>query len=136
MINAIRVALSPSSPKDSVEAVNWIETIKHDKANYPRNLRIAFRLIHIEKNDPFASNFILFGLQLLESCIRLCWNEMSQECKNEVKLRLEQAVLNNAFTENFLKDGLGKCVVEVIMREWPQNWPDLLPKFLGELALR
>ena len=34
------------------------------------------------------------------------------------------------FPENFVKDALSRCVVEVMMREWPQQWLNLLPLIL------
>ena len=43
-----------------------------------------------------------------------------------MSLILLQGTLNILEEENHIKDVLSRIVVEMIKREWPQHWPDML----------
>lgn len=43
-----------------------------------------------------------------------------------MSLILLQGTLNILEEENHIKDVLSQIVVEMIKREWPQHWPDML----------
>ncbi|XP_014667809.1 PREDICTED: exportin-5-like [Priapulus caudatus] len=78
-----------------------------------------------------------FGLQLIEHCIKFRWNSISQEEKVFIKentMRLLSTGTSDLITEySHIKDGLSKLVVEMIKREWPQQWPSLLSE-LNEIC--
>ena len=71
-----------------------------------------------------------FGLQLMEHCIKYRWTQMSQSEKifikeNAMKLLREgtEPILQE---QSHIKDALSRIIVEMIKREWPQQWPTLL----------
>lgn len=73
-----------------------------------------------------------FGLQLIEHCIKFRWNDMRLEEKIFIKdkaLELLESGTDPVMTEQaYIKDVLSRIIVEMIKREWPQQWPSLLPE--------
>ncbi|XP_037541790.1 exportin-5 [Nematolebias whitei] len=71
-----------------------------------------------------------FGLQILEHVIKFRWNNMQQEEKVQLKDCAMQLLSNGTRPileeESHVKDALSRITVEMIKREWPQNWPDML----------
>lgn len=75
--------------------------------------------------------FILFSLKvaLLMSFVHFCSPIFSLEFSLAdllISLILFQGTLNILEEENHIKDVLSRIVVEMIKREWPQHWPDML----------
>ncbi|XP_071834002.1 exportin-5-like isoform X2 [Apostichopus japonicus] len=74
-----------------------------------------------------------FGLQLLEHTVKFRWNKSSITDKVLVKesvMNLLACGTNSILEEEtYIKDGLAKIVVEMVKREWPQQWPS----FMNEL---
>ena len=71
-----------------------------------------------------------FGLQLMEHCVKYRWTQISQSEKifikeNAMKL-LQEGTEPLLQEETHIKDALSRVVVEMIKREWPQQWPTLL----------
>ncbi|XP_072031376.1 exportin-5-like isoform X2 [Amphiura filiformis] len=71
-----------------------------------------------------------FGLQLLEHCARFRWNNMGGQekviFKDTIIELLKNGTLSLVEEQAYIKDGLSRIVVEMIKREWPQQWPTLL----------
>ncbi|XP_030604531.1 exportin-5 [Archocentrus centrarchus] len=71
-----------------------------------------------------------FGLQILEHVIKFRWNNMQQQEKVHLKDCAMQLLSNGTHSileeESHIKDALSRIVVEMIKREWPQHWPDML----------
>ncbi|ELU03767.1 hypothetical protein CAPTEDRAFT_151775 [Capitella teleta] len=71
-----------------------------------------------------------FGLQLLEHCIRIRWNNLQGAekvfIKDQSMALLASGTLNMLHEEAHIKDALSRVVVEMIKREWPQQWPSLM----------
>ncbi|XP_069000739.1 exportin-5 isoform X1 [Embiotoca jacksoni] len=71
-----------------------------------------------------------FGLQILEHVIKFRWNNMEQAEKVQLKECAMQLLATGTHPileeESHIKDGLSRIVVEMIKREWPQHWPDML----------
>ncbi|XP_012736066.2 exportin-5 [Fundulus heteroclitus] len=71
-----------------------------------------------------------FGLQILEHVIKFRWNNMQQQEKVQLKECAMQLLTNGTLSileeESHVKDALSRIVVEMIKREWPQHWPDML----------
>ncbi|XP_021379972.1 exportin-5-like [Mizuhopecten yessoensis] len=79
-----------------------------------------------------------FGLQLLEHAIKFRWQVLSQDEKEVLKKNalefIAHGTANILEEEHHIKDGVSRITVELIKREWPQNWPSLL-KDLYDLCL-
>uniref|UniRef100_A0A3Q2ZQC4 Exportin 5 n=1 Tax=Kryptolebias marmoratus TaxID=37003 RepID=A0A3Q2ZQC4_KRYMA len=71
-----------------------------------------------------------FGLQILEHVIKFRWNDMQQQEKVQLKECAMQLLSTGTRSileeESHIKDALSRITVEMIKREWPQNWPDML----------
>ncbi|XP_041803307.1 exportin-5 [Chelmon rostratus] len=71
-----------------------------------------------------------FGLQILEHVIKYRWNNMQQQEKVQLKECAMQLLSNGTHSileeESHIKDVLSRIIVEMIKREWPQHWPDML----------
>lgn len=87
--------------------------------------------LYLAQKSPNKSSIVRhFGLQLMEQCVKYRWTQMSQSEKifikeNAMKL-LEEGMEPLLQEENHIKDALSRVVVEMIKREWPQQWPTLL----------
>lgn len=71
-----------------------------------------------------------FGLQLMEHCIKYRWYNMTQAEKlfikeNAMKL-VERGMDISLEDKAHMRDALSRVVVEMIKREWPQQWSTLL----------
>jgi exportin-5 len=72
-----------------------------------------------------------FGLQLIEHTIKFNWNVISRPEKIFIKensMKLLSAGLGGMDERNatHIKDALSRIIVEMIKREWPQQWTTLL----------
>lgn len=71
-----------------------------------------------------------FGLQILEHVIKFRWNNMPQQEKVQLKECAMQLLANGTHSileeVSHIKDVLSRITVEMIKREWPQHWPDML----------
>ncbi|KAI1295581.1 Exportin-5 [Halotydeus destructor] len=134
---AIEASLSPvSSAGERAEAATFVGNLLGDIAHASELLQVSFQLIELNSTlescgNPLTPNFIRFGFQILENVIRQGWNSLTDDQKQALKVKVEQWVLCDTFTEKYLKDSLSRCVIEVIYREWPQNWPNMLPNYLN-----
>lgn len=106
-------------------AFKYIENFKHTSANI---LDIGFYLAY--QKDSFELSH--FGLQLITHTIKFKWNEFSEQMKQEIKNRLMNIITNLDDNQNikgpsYLKNSMCLVIIELIKREWPQNWPNLMP---------
>lgn len=74
-----------------------------------------------------------FGLQLIEYTIKFKWNCITHEEKVYIKdnaIKMLNIGVGPAEDRSLLhlKDALSRIIVEMIKREWPQQWSDLLPE--------
>uniref|UniRef100_A0A182WDY0 Importin N-terminal domain-containing protein n=1 Tax=Anopheles minimus TaxID=112268 RepID=A0A182WDY0_9DIPT len=72
-----------------------------------------------------------FGLQLMEHTIKFNWNSISQQEKIFIKenaMKLLNGGVGEAQDQSLahIKDGVSRIIVEMIKREWPQQWTTLL----------
>lgn len=78
------------------------------------------------------------GLQLVEHCIKFRWNVMAIDDKHFIKdnvMKMMAEGTDHLLVEQaHIKDALAKLLVEMIKREWPQQWPQLM-KELNDLAV-
>lgn len=74
-----------------------------------------------------------FGLQLIEYTVKFKWNCITHEEKVFIKdnaIKMLNIGVGPAEDRSLLhlKDALSRIIVEMIKREWPQQWSDLLPE--------
>ncbi|XP_037929021.1 exportin-5-like [Teleopsis dalmanni] len=87
--------------------------------------------LYLASAPHFGQNVKHFGLQLMEYTIKLKWNCIAHEEKifikeNAMKLLLLGVGPAEDASLAHLKDALSRIIVEMIKREWPQQWTSLL----------
>uniref|UniRef100_A0AAQ5X3T8 Importin N-terminal domain-containing protein n=1 Tax=Amphiprion ocellaris TaxID=80972 RepID=A0AAQ5X3T8_AMPOC len=124
LIKAVNVMMdAETSQIYRLEALKFCEEFKETSSLcVPCGLQLA------DKAQPAVVRH--FGLQILEHVIKFRWNNMQQQEKVQLKECAMQLLSNGTRTileeESHIKDALSRIVVEMIKREWPQNWPDML----------
>lgn len=86
---------------------------------------------YLVSNHQFSTIVKHFGLQLMEHQVKFNWNKISQDEKIFIKdntMKLLATGVGSADDKSLLhiKDALSRIVVEMVKREWPQQWPTLL----------
>ncbi|XP_042188914.1 exportin-5 isoform X2 [Callorhinchus milii] len=124
LMKAVNVIMDGgSSSRYRLEALKFCEEFKE---KCPQTVQCGLRLA--EKNNTGIVRH--FGLQILEHSIKFRWNGMVQrekvQLKNSVMTLLSRGTHNIMVEEAYIKDALSRIVVEMIKREWPQQWPDML----------
>ncbi|EDL23481.1 exportin 5, isoform CRA_a [Mus musculus] len=124
LVKAVTVMMDPSSTQRyRLEALKFCEEFKEKcPICIPCGLKLA------EKTQIAIVRH--FGLQILEHVVKFRWNSMSRlekvYLKNSVMELIANGTLRILEEENHIKDVLSRIVVEMIKREWPQHWPDML----------
>ncbi|XP_022088684.1 exportin-5-like isoform X3 [Acanthaster planci] len=126
LTESVNAAMDPIVGQESrMQAYQLCEEFK---TSAPYSLCIACgQLLASVSNSTVVRHF---GLQLLENCVKFRWISSSPS----EKLSLKEFVLSyfHNGTHHLLeeqmciKDGLSRIMVEMIKREWPQNWPSLM----------
>ena len=122
-----------SDPTSYRNAFNYIEKFKQTSTNI---LEIGFYLASQRSID---GELTYFGIQLIIHAIKFKWNNtnVSDQVKFDVRTRFfniifdESSPGSNRFLSgpNYLKNAACLAMIELLKREWPQNWPT----FLGEI---
>lgn len=86
---------------------------------------------YLVTNHQFSTIVKHFGLQLMEHQVKFNWNKISQDEKIFIKdntMKLLVTGVGPAEDRSLLhiKDALSRIIVEMVKREWPQQWPALL----------
>ncbi|KAK7075731.1 Exportin-5 [Halocaridina rubra] len=121
---AVNTTLDPKVPHHvRIEAYNLLEKAKEDLVV---SVECGFFMSSTTKEPPVRH----FGLQLLEHAIKYKWNDLTVDQKdyikeNAIKLVLE-GTLDLLHEHIFVKDKVSRLIVEMIKREWPQQWPNLV----------
>uniref|UniRef100_A0A3B4ZEZ9 Exportin-5 n=1 Tax=Stegastes partitus TaxID=144197 RepID=A0A3B4ZEZ9_9TELE len=124
LIKAVNVMMdAETSQIYRLEALKFCEEFKETSSLcVPCGLQLA------DKAQPAVVRH--FGLQILEHVIKFRWNNMQQQEKVQLKECAMQLLSNGTRTileeESHVKDALSRIIVEMIKREWPQNWPNML----------
>ncbi|XP_061601346.1 exportin-5 [Cololabis saira] len=124
LIKAVTVMMdAETSQVYRLEALKFCEEFKETSSFcVPCGLQLA------DKAQPAVVRH--FGLQILEHVIKFRWNNMQQQEKVELKECAMQLLSNGVRSileeESHVKDALSRIIVEMIKREWPQHWPDML----------
>lgn len=129
LASAVEAALNPEIPQDKRhEAYNACEEFKEKS---PFCIQCS---VYLALN---GANLVRhFGLQLMEYCVKYKWYDIDQPSKitfKDVTMSLLQSCEGDIRQQVHLRDALSRVVVEMMKREWPQQWPNLLPE-LFEIA--
>ncbi|XP_030854672.1 exportin-5 isoform X2 [Strongylocentrotus purpuratus] len=124
LIDAVNVTMNPVIDQESrMKAYQICENFKETS---PHCVACG-ALLTDTKHSPVIRHF---GLQLLEHFVRFKWNDATGEQKLQFKNLILEMITKKSTNvleeENYIKEGLVKIVVEMIKREWPQQWPSLL----------
>ncbi|XP_068966020.1 exportin-5 [Bombus flavifrons] len=126
LAQVVEVMMSPNVPQQQrLEVYNACERFKESS---PLCAQCG---LYLAQRAPNRSSVVRhFGLQLMEHCIKYRWTQISQSEKifikeNAMKL-LQEGTEPLLQEEAHIKDALSRVVVEMIKREWPQQWPTLL----------
>lgn len=123
LVRAIEITMDPLVPHPQrLEAYNHCETFK-DKSPYCVQCGL-----YLAQQKQLSEHVQHFGLQLMEYCIKYRWYDLPQGEKifikeNAMKLLSEGMPINSP---NHMKDAISRIVVEMVKREWPQQWPGLM----------
>uniref|UniRef100_A0A674I777 Exportin-5 n=1 Tax=Terrapene triunguis TaxID=2587831 RepID=A0A674I777_9SAUR len=124
LVKAVTVIMDPASTQRyRLEALKFCEEFKEKcPICVPCGLKLA------EKTQTAIVRH--FGLQILEHVVKFRWNSMPRlekvYLKNNVMGLISNGTQNILEEESHIKDVLSRIVVEMIKREWPQHWPDML----------
>uniref|UniRef100_A0A671T847 Importin N-terminal domain-containing protein n=1 Tax=Sinocyclocheilus anshuiensis TaxID=1608454 RepID=A0A671T847_9TELE len=124
LIKAVNVMMeAESSQTYRLEALKFIEEFKEKS---PFCVECGLQLA--EKSQTAVVRH--FGLQILEHVVKFKWNDMAPQEKLQLK-NCTMGLLSGGThpilqEECHVKDALSRIVVEMIKREWPQHWPDIL----------
>ncbi|XP_038617155.1 exportin-5 isoform X2 [Tachyglossus aculeatus] len=124
LVKAVTVMMDPNSTQRyRLEALKFCEEFKEKcPICVPCGLKLA------EKTQTAIVRH--FGLQILEHVVKFRWNTMPRlekvYLKNNVMGLISNGTQNILEEESHIKDVLSRIVVEMIKREWPQHWPDML----------
>lgn len=119
------------------QAYDYIEQFKQTS---PHILELGFEFAYGADTSFELGHF---GLQLIGDLIKFKWKDLGQQAKLEVKNKLLYLItnlgrfkqINSVQVEYplYFKNTLCLTFLELIKREWPQNWPSLLQE-LNEIA--
>ena len=126
LASVVEIMMSPNvSQQQRLDVYNALERFKESS-----QLCAQCGLYLVQKYPNRSSVIRHFGLQLMEHCIKYRWTQISQTEKvfikeNAMKL-LREGTDPYTQDESHIKDALSRIVVEMIKREWPQQWPTML----------
>ncbi|XP_067277534.1 exportin-5 [Pseudorasbora parva] len=133
LIKAVNVMMeAESSQTYRLEALKFIEDFKEKS---PFCVECGLQLA--EKSQTAVVRH--FGLQILEHVVKFRWNNMAPQEKLQLK-NCTMGLMSNGThpilqEECHVKDALSRIVVEMIKREWPQHWPDMLKEMEALTAM-
>ncbi|XP_065223906.1 exportin-5 [Planococcus citri] len=130
LAQAVEAALNPEVPPDKrQQAYNACEEFKEKSPLCIQcSVYLSLHGSHLVRH---------FGLQLMEYCVKYKWYGIDQSQKISIKdvtMSLLQSCEGDFIHHIHLRDALSRVIVEMIKREWPQHWPDLLPELFAIAA--
>uniref|UniRef100_T1JUD3 Exportin-5 C-terminal domain-containing protein n=1 Tax=Tetranychus urticae TaxID=32264 RepID=T1JUD3_TETUR len=113
--------------KNQMREAHMVIEALNNNPNVDLTIKIAYKLITFSGNEDLTPSVKHFGFQLVENCIKYKWDEISNPTKDEIKVFLQKMVCETLVGKDLklIKEGISKCVVELMKREWPVNWPHL-----------
>ncbi|XP_028161831.1 exportin-5-like, partial [Ostrinia furnacalis] len=118
-------------------------TVAHEARNQAYNACESFK-----ENSPWCAQAGLllasgsqysavvkhFGLQLMEHTVKYRWTQITQAEKIFIKENAMKLLYMGGWEIGHLNDALARVIVEMIKREWPQQWPTLLAELSDACA--
>nr|WJM99467.1 exportin 5 [Ips calligraphus] len=122
LARAVELTMSPNaSQADRMKAYQACESFKETS---PLCAEAGLFLAASSQNSPIARHF---GLQLMEHTVKYRWTQIGQPEKIFIKENaMKLLAAGGVSDEPHMKDALSRVIVEMVKREWPQQWPSLL----------
>jgi exportin-5 len=125
LINAWKTCNTGTKQQNQQQAFNYIENFKQNSSNI---LECGFKILN---NNNIEPELIHFGAQLITHAIKFKWNNLNLDqkilIKNSLFALIENLDDNSLILKlNYLKTNVCLTFLELIKREWPQNWLTLL----------
>ncbi|KAH9641557.1 hypothetical protein HF086_002244 [Spodoptera exigua] len=118
---AVELTLIPTvSHEERSQAYNACESFKE---NSPWCAQAGLLLASGNQHSPGVKHF---GLQLMEHTVKYRWTQITQAEKIFIKENAMKLLYLGGWDTSHLNDALARVIVEMIKREWPQQWPTLL----------
>ncbi|XP_047518097.1 exportin-5 [Pieris napi] len=118
---AVELTLNPSVAHEArSQAYNACESFKE---NSPWCAQAGLLLASGGQYSPVVKHF---GLQLMEHTVKYRWTQITQAEKLYIKENAMKLLYMGGWETGHLNDALARVIVEMIKREWPQQWPTLL----------
>lgn len=118
---AVELTLIPTvSHEERSQAYNACESFKE---NSPWCAQAGLLLASGNQYSPGVKHF---GLQLMEHTVKYRWTQITQAEKIFIKENAMKLLYLGGWETSHLNDALARVIVEMIKREWPQQWPTLL----------
>ncbi|XP_072941490.1 exportin-5 [Epargyreus clarus] len=118
---AVELTLNPTVAQDArSQAYNACESFKE---NSPWCAQAGLLLASGAQYSPVVKHF---GLQLMEHTVKYRWPQITQAEKIFIKENAMKLLYMGGWETGHLNDALARVIVEMIKREWPQQWPTLL----------
>lgn len=128
LANAVDLIMQPTTAQHTrLEAYMACERFKEES---PLCAQVGF---YLATPGQYNEQVRRFGLQLIEYTVKFKWNCITHEEKVYIKdnaIKMLNVGVGPAEDRSLLhlKDALSRIIVEMIKREWPQQWSDLLPE--------
>ncbi|XP_052738184.1 exportin-5 [Bicyclus anynana] len=119
--NAVELTLNPTVAQEArKQAYTACESFKD---NSPWCAQAGLLLASGAHYSPVVKHF---GLQLMEHTVKYRWTHISQAEKLFIKENAMKLLYMGGWETGHLNDALARVIVEMIKREWPQQWSTLL----------
>ncbi|XP_018329940.1 exportin-5 [Agrilus planipennis] len=120
---------SDASQADRIKAYNACESFKETSP------LCAEAGLYLAAGTQYSLVSRHFGLQLMEHTVKYRWNHISQQEKLFIKENAMKLLAAGGISEeSHMKDALSRVIVEMVKREWPQQWPGLLAELSDACA--
>ncbi|XP_056634787.1 exportin-5 [Diorhabda sublineata] len=130
LARAVELTMSTgASQHDRLRAYQACESFKETS---PLCAEAGLYLAAGTQHSPISRHF---GLQLMEHTVKYRWTQISQQEKIFIKENAMKLLSAGGISEeSHMKDALSRVVVEMVKREWPQQWPGLLAELSDACA--
>ncbi|XP_044747732.1 exportin-5 [Coccinella septempunctata] len=130
LARAVELAMSAeASHSDRHQAYNACESFKE---NSPL---CAAAGLYLAAGAEHSLTSRHFGLQLMEHMVKYRWTQISQQEKIFIKENAMKLLSAGGVSDELhMKDALSRVIVEMVKREWPQQWPSLLSELSDACA--
>ncbi|KAH1021244.1 hypothetical protein HUJ04_010781 [Dendroctonus ponderosae] len=130
LARAVELTMScEASQADRLKAYQACESFKETS---PLCAEAGLYLAASNQNSLIARHF---GLQLMEYTVKYRWTQISQQEKIFIKENAMKLLAAGGISEEIhMKDALSRVIVEMVKREWPQQWPSLLNELSDSCA--